>query len=194
MLIYFEAVYQTIASMGPHYLVSIYNWVKTAVWEAPYRFILDVELEKIRLERNLSLRDYDEIYSEECKNSWFRYEPTNSVLLFAKWPNPFVRIFNALFGTRFFIVPSQSKRPLDPKSDLCTIYMNHFSTLMEIIDRNTEHIPEGDYLQFCTVISDLRRQYMDSTHLEYEPVIPSVYVPQAPPYFPPDDMDWYPSA
>ena len=73
---------------------------------------------------------------------------------------------------------------------------------MEIIDRNTEHIPEGDYLQFCTVISDLRRQYIDhgydsdtdSTHLEYEPVIPSVYVPQAPPYFPPDDMDWYPSA
>jgi hypothetical protein len=54
--------------MGPYYIVAVYDWVKRATWEAPYRFILDVELEKIRLERNLSLRDYDEIYSTECEN------------------------------------------------------------------------------------------------------------------------------
>jgi hypothetical protein len=58
-MIYFQAVYQTLVSMGPQYFINTYNWVKTAVWDAPYRFILDVELEKMTIEREEHLSEND---------------------------------------------------------------------------------------------------------------------------------------
>jgi hypothetical protein len=55
-MIYLQAISQTIIYMGPHYLTNTYKWVKSALWDAPYRLFLDVELEKIAIER-LSERD-----------------------------------------------------------------------------------------------------------------------------------------
>jgi len=40
--------------MGPYYLSNTYNWIKCALWDAPHRLALDIELEKIAIERNLS--------------------------------------------------------------------------------------------------------------------------------------------
>jgi hypothetical protein len=40
--------------MGPYYMESTYRWLKMALWNAPTRVILDVQLEQMRLERNLS--------------------------------------------------------------------------------------------------------------------------------------------
>jgi hypothetical protein len=40
--------------MGPYYAHSTYKWFKMALWDAPTRVFLDVQLEQMRLERNLS--------------------------------------------------------------------------------------------------------------------------------------------
>jgi len=40
--------------MGPYYMESAYKWLRMALWNAPTRIILDVQLEQMRLERNLS--------------------------------------------------------------------------------------------------------------------------------------------
>jgi hypothetical protein len=40
--------------MTPFYIANVYKWLKMAVIDAPHRFLLDVELEAMRLERNLS--------------------------------------------------------------------------------------------------------------------------------------------
>jgi hypothetical protein len=48
------ALYNTTLSMGPYYLQSTYKWFKMALWDAPTRVILDVQLEQLRLERHLS--------------------------------------------------------------------------------------------------------------------------------------------
>ena len=37
--------------MGPHYIANTYKCVKMAVWDAPYRVWLDVELEKLSIDR-----------------------------------------------------------------------------------------------------------------------------------------------
>jgi hypothetical protein len=50
----FTALYNTTLSMGPYYMGSVYKWIKMALWDAPTRIILDVQLEQMRLERNLS--------------------------------------------------------------------------------------------------------------------------------------------
>jgi hypothetical protein len=50
-MIYLQAFIQTLTSMGPHYITNTYKWVKMAVWDAPYRVWLDVELEKISIDR-----------------------------------------------------------------------------------------------------------------------------------------------
>ena len=60
IIMYPQAIYQTFKTMGPHYAVSIYNWFKMAVWDAPYRLYLDIELEKLKIERDLSHIDSDE--------------------------------------------------------------------------------------------------------------------------------------
>jgi hypothetical protein len=58
-MIYIQAVYQTFATMGPQYLLNTYNWLKAALWDAPQRFMLDVELEKISIEREEYLSEND---------------------------------------------------------------------------------------------------------------------------------------
>lgn len=58
-MIYIQAVYQTFATMGPQYLLNTYNWLKSALWDAPQRFMLDVELEKLSIEREEYLSEND---------------------------------------------------------------------------------------------------------------------------------------
>ena len=48
------AIFNTMYGMGPYYLDSTYKWFKMALWDAPTRVFLDVQLEQMRLERNLS--------------------------------------------------------------------------------------------------------------------------------------------
>lgn len=48
------AILNTMIGMGPYYIDSTYKWMKMALWDAPVRVILDVQLEQMRLERNLS--------------------------------------------------------------------------------------------------------------------------------------------
>jgi len=54
---YAHAFYRTIVSNGSQYFLNVCDWVKTAVWDAPYRVYLDVELEKVAIERELSLSE-----------------------------------------------------------------------------------------------------------------------------------------
>ena len=56
----FQAIANTTVDMGPQYLTNICKLVKSAVWDAPYRVYLDVQLEKQKLERNLSLQESDD--------------------------------------------------------------------------------------------------------------------------------------
>jgi hypothetical protein len=48
------AFFNTLYGMGPYYVESTYKWLKMALWDAPTRVFLDVQLEQMRLERNLS--------------------------------------------------------------------------------------------------------------------------------------------
>jgi hypothetical protein len=54
------AIFNTLYGMGPYYVESTYNWLKMALWDAPTRIILDVQLEQMRLERNLSREEMGE--------------------------------------------------------------------------------------------------------------------------------------
>ena len=38
--------------MGPEYTTNVLKWVKSAVWDAPYRVWLDIELQKIAYDRD----------------------------------------------------------------------------------------------------------------------------------------------
>jgi hypothetical protein len=56
-------------------------------------------------------------------------------------------------------------RPSSPDSPLtytfgerCVSKMDLFHKLMELIDKNTETIPEGDYLKMCDTIKELRER------------------------------------
>jgi hypothetical protein len=57
---YPQAIYQSMTTMGPTYLINIYKWFKMALWDAPYRIWLDIELEKLTIERNLSAESIEE--------------------------------------------------------------------------------------------------------------------------------------
>jgi len=46
---YTKAIYRTIMSMTPFYIENFCLWVKMAVWDAPRRIYLDVDLERHRL-------------------------------------------------------------------------------------------------------------------------------------------------
>jgi hypothetical protein len=46
---YTKAIYRTIMSMTPFYIENFCLWVKTAVWDAPRRIYLDIDLERHRL-------------------------------------------------------------------------------------------------------------------------------------------------
>ena len=48
------AIFNTMYEMAPYYVDSTYKWLKMALWDAPTRVFLDVQLEQMRLERNLS--------------------------------------------------------------------------------------------------------------------------------------------
>ncbi len=57
---YLKAIYITLVTMTPLYIQNTYKWVKSALWDAPVRIMLDVELEAMRLERDLSRKDSNE--------------------------------------------------------------------------------------------------------------------------------------
>jgi len=46
-----HAICRTVISMGPDYTTNVLKWVKSAVWDAPYRVWLDIELQKIAYDR-----------------------------------------------------------------------------------------------------------------------------------------------
>ena len=48
---YIKAIYRTIMSMSSFYVENFCLWVKTAVWDAPRRIYLDIDLEKQKIER-----------------------------------------------------------------------------------------------------------------------------------------------
>lgn len=50
----YVAIYNTFMDMGPFYAENIYRWFKSALWDAPLRVYLDIQLEQMKLERNLS--------------------------------------------------------------------------------------------------------------------------------------------
>lgn len=57
---YFTAVVNILNTMGPYYAKSVYNWVKAAVWDAPLRVYLDVELEVLHLSRSQSRQTHEQ--------------------------------------------------------------------------------------------------------------------------------------
>jgi len=64
---YAKAIYRTVMTMSSFYVENFCLWVKTAVWDAPRRIYLDIDLEKQKIEReqhNLSKSDCKESSSE----------------------------------------------------------------------------------------------------------------------------------
>ena len=47
---YIKAIYRNTVSMGIIYIENFCLWVKTAVWDAPRRIYLDIDLERHRIE------------------------------------------------------------------------------------------------------------------------------------------------
>tara|TARA_Y100000389_G_scaffold200468_1_gene241009 strand:+ start:415 stop:642 length:228 start_codon:yes stop_codon:yes gene_type:complete len=46
-----HAICRTMISMSPEYTTNVLKWIKSAVWDAPYRVWLDIELQKIAYDR-----------------------------------------------------------------------------------------------------------------------------------------------
>lgn len=65
--------------------------------------------------------------------------------------------------------------------------MEHYNKLMELIDKVSPLIPEGDYIQMCDALKSIKDSSMPHSSLRYEPTVVSTYVPESPPYSP---MDW----
>lgn len=57
---YLQAITQTFTTMGPTYIFNVYKWFKMALWDAPFRIYLDIELELLSIKKNLSEFDSDE--------------------------------------------------------------------------------------------------------------------------------------
>ena len=57
---YLKAIYLTLLSMTPFYINNFCKWVKMAAWDAPLRIMLDIELQAMKLERDLSREDSNE--------------------------------------------------------------------------------------------------------------------------------------
>ena len=51
---YAKAIYRTIMTMSSFYAENFCLWVKTAVWDAPRRIYLDIDLEYQNLSRTSS--------------------------------------------------------------------------------------------------------------------------------------------
>jgi hypothetical protein len=47
---YIKAIYRNTVSMGTIYIENFCKWVKAAVWDAPRRIYLDIDLEKHKIE------------------------------------------------------------------------------------------------------------------------------------------------
>jgi len=47
---YAKAIYRTVMTMTSFYIENLCVWVKSAVWDAPRRIYLDIDLEKHRIE------------------------------------------------------------------------------------------------------------------------------------------------
>lgn len=63
--------------------------------------------------------------------------------------------------------------------------MDHFNKLMELFDKVSPLIPEGDYIEMCDTLKALRESSMSHPPtLVYEPTIVSLYISEAPPYVP----------
>ena len=54
------AIFNTVYGMAPYYVESTYKWLKMSLWDAPTRVFLDIQLEQMRLERNLSEEDIND--------------------------------------------------------------------------------------------------------------------------------------
>ena len=107
------AIFNVAIGMGPYYLNSTYMWMKMALWDAPTRVILDVQLEQMRLERNLSEEESaDE--KQEWKNTTSHLLRTNTVSRFCKRLNLCVPTFSVSFGKKYFTVHNQSNLHLLP--------------------------------------------------------------------------------
>jgi len=48
---YAKAIYRTIITMSSFYVENFCVWVKTAIWDAPRRIYLDIDLEYQNLSR-----------------------------------------------------------------------------------------------------------------------------------------------
>ena len=59
-----RAIFNTLRDTGPQYLVNTYKWIKMAVWDAPYRIFLDVDLEYTRL-RFVEMKEMSELETQE---------------------------------------------------------------------------------------------------------------------------------
>ena len=51
---YIKAIYRTIVTMSSFYIENFCLWVKTAVWDAPRRIYLDIDLEYHNLSKSES--------------------------------------------------------------------------------------------------------------------------------------------
>lgn len=67
--------------------------------------------------------------------------------------------------------------------------MDHFHKILALIDKNSENIPEGDYLELCNLIGELREQVKPPSFLldQNRPLWLSDYDPQrdGPPVYEP---------
>lgn len=54
---YHIAVYNTLLSMGPYYANNVLKWFLSALWDAPRRVYLDIDLEYMKLKRDLSKQE-----------------------------------------------------------------------------------------------------------------------------------------
>lgn len=57
--------------------------------------------------------------------------------------------------------------------------MDLFHKLIDLVDRNAERIPEGDYVEMCNIIKDIREKVKPPSFLvnQNEPMTIPVYVP-----------------
>ena len=67
---YGKAIYRTIISMTPFYIENFCLWVKAAVWDAPRRIYLDVDLEKCRIETE---EEFTEFIKEKSHNDFLQF-------------------------------------------------------------------------------------------------------------------------
>ena len=72
--------------------------------------------------------------------------------------------------------------------------MDLFHKIMELVDKNSESIPEGDYLQLCDTIQELREQVKPPSFLDQTiPMWMSDETPRGPPVYHPTITDGLPS-